>query len=342
MNIQLIERYLMAVGSHLPKKGRQDVQAEIRTLVEDMLEDRYPGSAPDEGQVSAVLNELGDPQKMAAKFQPEKYLIGPKTYPFFIKVLQIVLAAVSGALLLSLIISNSFFTTGGFTQMDWGTIFLNFLQSVYTGLLSAFATLVIIFHIIERTTSSDKFEEDQDWNPADLPQLEGPEPFHPVKLAWEISFSLLIGIVLNFFPQWVGIFSQVNGEWSFMPMLSPAFFDLLPFINLGIFLAIALNLYVLRKGGWAPISEVLKFAADIYQLGILVLIVSTPVLGLNPESIAYHNISPANVRLYEDLFSTINFSVNMGLSVAIVVLGVLKFIDLIKRLSTYQAVANRS
>ena len=40
--------------------------------------------------IAEVLKEFGSPEKMAASYQPQRYLIGPKLYPTFILVLKIV------------------------------------------------------------------------------------------------------------------------------------------------------------------------------------------------------------------------------------------------------------
>ena len=38
--MNLLDKYMVQVGKHLPRKNRLDLQAEIRSTIEDMLEDR--------------------------------------------------------------------------------------------------------------------------------------------------------------------------------------------------------------------------------------------------------------------------------------------------------------
>ena len=38
--MKLIESYVAEVGKHLPRKNRLDIEAELRSTLEDMLEDR--------------------------------------------------------------------------------------------------------------------------------------------------------------------------------------------------------------------------------------------------------------------------------------------------------------
>ena len=38
--MNLIDRYILETGKHLPHRNRLDLQAEIRSTIEDMLDDR--------------------------------------------------------------------------------------------------------------------------------------------------------------------------------------------------------------------------------------------------------------------------------------------------------------
>ena len=47
--MSLVEQYVTEVGKNLPRKTHSDIEAEIRSLIDDMLEDRskQAGRAPD-------------------------------------------------------------------------------------------------------------------------------------------------------------------------------------------------------------------------------------------------------------------------------------------------------
>ena len=54
--MNLIDKYIAEIGKHLPRKGRADIEAEIRSTLEDMLEERKPADAQiSEEQVIALL-----------------------------------------------------------------------------------------------------------------------------------------------------------------------------------------------------------------------------------------------------------------------------------------------
>ncbi|HSQ18530.1 MAG TPA: hypothetical protein VLM83_12575, partial [Anaerolineales bacterium] len=76
--MELVTRYVSEVGRQLPEKTRADLEKEIRSLIEAALDDRAQktGRPVDEDMIVEVLKEFGPPEKMAASYLPERYLIG--------------------------------------------------------------------------------------------------------------------------------------------------------------------------------------------------------------------------------------------------------------------------
>ena len=96
--MNLIDRYVTEVGKNLPLlKGREDIEKELRSTLEDMLEDRAStkGHMRDETMEIELLKEYGSPQKVAATYNPHPYLIGPRLFPFFLFVLKLSLIHIS-------------------------------------------------------------------------------------------------------------------------------------------------------------------------------------------------------------------------------------------------------
>src|SRR5512142_1884314 len=94
--MELIDLYVAEVGQNLPAKGRADLEAEIRSLIEDTVEGRSQaeGRPADDAMVAQVLKEFGSPAKMAASYLPPRYLIGPRFYPAFLLVMRILLTLI--------------------------------------------------------------------------------------------------------------------------------------------------------------------------------------------------------------------------------------------------------
>ena len=167
---EILDRYLLAVRRALPGKQREDITEEIRSHILDMLEERY--AQEDEitkSQVSTVLEEMGSPRKVAAQFGPQRSLISARLFPSYLLVLKIVVAAVSGALAISFVITT---IIGGvpFT----GKLLLEFLGSLWSGALSGAAFTTLTFAIIDCATTGKEIEELKDFEKFeinDLPEL---------------------------------------------------------------------------------------------------------------------------------------------------------------------------
>jgi hypothetical protein len=83
--MNLLERYLIAVGEHLPARGRADMLAELRVNLEAEIEGREEelGRALTEAEVAQVLEAHGMPVLVAARYGPQQFLIGPGLFPFY-------------------------------------------------------------------------------------------------------------------------------------------------------------------------------------------------------------------------------------------------------------------
>jgi len=89
--MEILDRYLQSVKKHLPWQRQEDIIAELRANLEAQLEDKEAelGRPLTAAEAEAWLKPMGPPAQMAARYQPQKYVIGPALYPTFIYVLRI-------------------------------------------------------------------------------------------------------------------------------------------------------------------------------------------------------------------------------------------------------------
>jgi hypothetical protein len=90
--MELLDRYLQAVKKHLPLKKQDDVIAELKANLESQLEDKEAeqGRPLSAKEAEDWLKQIGPPIQMAAKYQPQQYLIGPALFPVYWYVLRLV------------------------------------------------------------------------------------------------------------------------------------------------------------------------------------------------------------------------------------------------------------
>lgn len=328
--MELIDRYLKQVMRDLPAKSRADIGAEIRSVLEDMVQDRSEelGREPDEEMVLAVLQAYGPPAEVAASYLPERYLVGPKLYPIFMLVVKIVLAVMAGFFLFSLILA---FVRTGRTVADLGQVLTELLPNLYTTLATSLGSVVIVFVILERL-QLDFGVEVKAWDPRDLPLLDESEPVRPVETALKIVGLIVLLAMVNFFPHWVGALNVEGGRAQFVPLLSADFAGYLPWLNLRWALGILFYLLLLRLGHWERWTRWVGIALHGLDLVIVVaLLVGPSVIGLNPDYLALHDLGNASLGLYRHtLLPLVDASFRLALGVALIV-ALVEFLKLVLR-----------
>lgn len=303
MNTNLIDNYVSEVGRRLPKKTRGDIEAEIRSILQDMLDERSQktGKPVDEEMTLDVLKAYGAPEKVAATYQGERYLIGPKLYPIFMLVLRIVLVVVGvlAAIGLGVALSHTLNPQNAVETVLTGIG--NFLSSIMTAL----GNIVLIFAVIEwalyRAGAKVDFKglpPEKEWDPRTLLKAS---PSNLVKMGEtivEIVGCFAAIVIFNFYPQIIGYGIFTNGNWYVgagsaitTPLLSEAFFHFVPYLTAVWGLTILLDIYLLRLGSWNMLTRIsfiglkivnIVIAAEMLGAGSLLAITAaslTPALG---------------------------------------------------------------
>ncbi len=203
---ELIERYLYAVGRRLPAKIRKETEKELRSLIDDLLEERCGESPPSESDAIEILTKLGTPAELAGKYIPDpfNYLIGPSYYRYYKTILAIVLASAAFGILVSsfLAILIPSDTT------PWYQLLGNLFADLSIGLLAAVGAVTLVFALFER-----RGERLQAFTPgyeiANLPPVPKENeriPRHEPIL--EISISLFLLGIFFFFSDSLLVYIQ--------------------------------------------------------------------------------------------------------------------------------------
>ena len=325
--MKLIERYIDEVGKHLPNKNRSDIQAEIRSTLEDMLEDRAQasGQPANDNLVKDVLKSYGPPQKVAASYLPERYLIGPKLFPIFTLVLKIVLSVLTGLALAgfgvrygtSALTTEAFLTTLGKTLLDY-----------LGGIITAFGNIVFIFAILQWTLPASEFEDEKDekgWDPAMLEEEPEPDEVRMWTPIWEIVITAAGLLVLNFYPQVIAIWSLEAGKWTSI-VLTDAFFHYLPLIDALLVLQIGHNMILLRQGRWTTLTRWLEAGLTLLSMILAYTLLSGPALvNLSVETLSgvFHDAEAA---------SSLSKIFNLIPTLVLLLIILLEGIDLVKNI----------
>jgi hypothetical protein len=312
--MNLLDKYITAVGDHLPAKGRADIEAELRSTLQDMLDDRSAatGQPINDDMIKAVLKEYGAPAKVAATYQEPRYLVGPRLYPIFELVLRIVLAVIVGASLLNLAVSMVSTPSGP----SFGAALWQFLGNALSGAVIAFGNIVLVFAVLERVLKDADYEKAATpWDPSELAAMPDSTQFKRLDLIMEVVFSVIGLIFLNVYVRQFGFGILVQGQWIIVKIFSEAFLQYLPWINGLAVLQIALNLIALRQNGWNTWTRAgsLIFRAGGVALAIA-MITGPSIIALSPDSLAGTPLA----EHVPQLGGLVVFGVSIGLLVSVI------------------------
>lgn len=223
MEKDLIEKYLYDVVRRLPEKQREDIEQELRSLIEDMIEARMEEIGENrEKCVREVLNELGNPAKLARSYRGENsYLIGGEYYDSYCFVLKIVLVCAGVGILISALISSIVQIAQAQRPME--KIWLENIASIGNipmVLIQIFGIITLIYAVMERKRVKMTAMETA-WTLEKLPEI----PYKKAVIsrgdsAVELIFNVLLFVLFLFAPQLFGAWVEVEDAMVAVPIFN--------------------------------------------------------------------------------------------------------------------------
>lgn len=289
----LIDRYIAEVGKDLPGKNRKDIEAELRSTLQDMLDEqaRENGKAIDDELILEVLKGFGAPEKVAASYQPERYLIGPKLFPGYVTVLRIVLPILAVFALISAGTALARVDMAGGTVNAIAEAIGEGIAGFFSAALSALGSITLIFAILQWTIP-DLQHKEKAWDPRSLYKVMPPDRVKTVDVILDIVWSAAGLVIFNFYPQIVGVTYSTLSGWTHIPLLSDAFYSYLPALNILWVLVIAESILLLRRGSWTTLMRWFSLAVQLLGIGIAAGMLSGPaLLAVSAEMLAAGGLS---------------------------------------------------
>jgi hypothetical protein len=314
--MKLIELYLEEIRRQLPSRNRDDILKEIQSTLMDTIEDRNPnpGQEPDEETIKTVLKEFGAPRQVARQYGAKNYLVGPRMFPVYLRVLRIVLIVVAAFNVVGLIVA-----VVNHTGFDSGLLeaVLQLVGGLISSLFTAFGVVTLSFLGIERAVPENwKSKIDEDWQPEDLLKEEDHEQVKIFELAIEITGSLIFITLINFFLDKIGIYYLADGRWVSAPLLNDFFLRYIPWITAYNIVDIALDLYLLRLGVWNKTATVIKVLNNAFKIAVTYAIIVGPAV-ITVDPAAWQKLSFDFTTSAERLTQIANtgFDILMGLTI---------------------------
>jgi hypothetical protein len=170
--MDLLERYLQAVGHCLPPKSKEDTLAELRANLLGEMDGREEelGRPLTEDEVAAVLVEHGRPMIVAARYLPQRHLIGPGLFPAYWYTLK------RGAPMVAIVYAVVQAVTLAFRYGDGFSI--GSAIGRFPGVLFySWAVVTLVFAAFQYVQDEfvGSFKLPKQWDPRKLPPLEKPQ-----------------------------------------------------------------------------------------------------------------------------------------------------------------------
>jgi len=316
--MNLIDFYAREVGYNLPVKMKADIEKEIRSLIEDNLEDesQKTGRPVDEEMQVEVLQRLGPPEKVAASYLPPRYLIGPELYPHFLTTLRIVLVVVA---IVSTIGIGASLGANPETSNNIIEIIARLFGGLLNSLVNAAGLVVLIFAIIQIAVPNLRLSvKEMKWDPRDLLKIVDPERVSVGGSITEIVFTTLALVIFNLYPQWIGIYGINDQGIYYVGILSEAFVRYLPWLTVLWVMDIIFKIWLIGAAKWTKSLHWTKICLTVLSIFMLAWILSGPaIIAISPDAInqAGWNLEPGALQRVNEGMQT-GMRVLLGLIIA--------------------------
>ena len=329
--MNLIDRYIAEVGRHLPEKSREDIEAEIRSMLEDMIDEnsRQTGKPVNDEVTAAALEELGDPKLLAYQYTPAKhYLIGPDWYEAYIETLKRVLATA-----LPVVAIVTIFIALARNPIDFVDAAGQAFGRVIDVAIGILFWVTVAFIIVERTDTNPNelgSAKPGAWTVSQLPKL-------PKKRQISIAETLANIVFLTGFTVWIILpFVRSRGNES-VPFLNPDLWQIwLPVFFVLVVLTLIHEVFKLIIGNWTQPLMITNVILCLISIVYIITLVTTQEV-FNPAFLA--TLSEDVVGKLRDTARWARWSVNISAAVivGIYVWDIVNSIILSRRLNRQQS-----
>ncbi len=292
--MELIDRYLQAVKSALPKRQQDDVVRELTDEVLSQVEEKEGvlGRPLTEDEQAALLKQLGHPWLLASRFRKQRYLIDPSLFAVYWIVLRLILVVVFIAMTIAAV---SLAATGqGLAAV------LHIFFEYPMAAVKVFAWVTLVFVVLDIVQAKLNFFDK--WNPRSLPRISKSHKSASTR-------DSIIGMVAaGVFGVW-WLVALKHQFWLFGPaanfiQLGPIFQTVFPLYVVMVIVDVIRHAVVLVRPGWDRGRFLFRIFYRAMTLVILVFLLRAQDL-LVPGHAADPNLQSA--------MSGINRGIHIGL-----------------------------
>jgi hypothetical protein len=186
--MDLIERYLAAIGRQLPARQAGDIKAELRDVLMSRVEEQEErlGRPLTRQDLEALLIDFGNPLTVAGRYRKVQHLIGPEVFPYWWAAVKIALSILLGVYLVLIILAASLGNAIDFKRLE---------PDLLAEAVNIFGLITLVCVAIEQ---SGKMPILLKWKPSRLPPAIGKPPSR-------FEAAVAVGMNVVFILWWTGL-----------------------------------------------------------------------------------------------------------------------------------------
>lgn len=236
----LIDRYVYATTRAVPETQREDLARELRAEIAEMVAARTDAGAPADAAERATLEELGDPERLAASYADRPlHLIGPAYFLVWKRLLTILLLWVPA--ILAIITTGSQLLDGEDVGKAVGD---GVSTAIEIAVQVAFWT-TLTFALIDRYASPSDAPE---WSLSELPELPAKSHLTLAETAGTVATSV-VTVALLVWQEVRGVIETDGGQR--VPLIdSDLWSTWLPFLIALLVAEAVIAVVDYRRGRW--------------------------------------------------------------------------------------------
>ena len=160
----LTDRYVEITLRRVPAHQRPDIDRELRASIADAVDDRMEAGADRAEAETAVLTELGDPERLAAGYADRPlHLIGPRFFLDYLRLLKVLLSVVLPIVVVVVLVVQIA------SRASFGSVIGTAVGATITTAVHIAFWTTLVFAALERSSAS-KDMPTRTWTPDQLPE----------------------------------------------------------------------------------------------------------------------------------------------------------------------------
>lgn len=193
--MDLIDKYVYAIGKKLPYNSRNEIKMELKSLILDEIESSY-GNTPTEEEIKKVILDFGSPYEVASRYRKKDSLIFGNYSELYFMLMKIILFA------LCIAFSVIFFVNllSNFNNFNLIKNLFNLVSNIFSSSLSAIGALTLVFLIITKQLKDKELNLEIPWDIKELNNIKI-EKESKGGIIFELVMTVFFLALINFAPE---------------------------------------------------------------------------------------------------------------------------------------------